>query len=233
MARMMETDFEIDLEVARAVRDRITRRYLGGLAQAVREITRSAELALEQKTAEVGGGRLSKAWTSDSAPSRGPARNPSGWIRLNSYYKRNGRISRTYGAIETLTTTGRINAQVSGQWLAIPLPAAGARGRDRWLTPGEWERKTGLRLRYVYRGNKPPLLVIDEAVLNKRTGAARPSTRKRTEADLRRGYLRNTQTIPIFVLLPFVAHGQRFSIASVVGPYLDALADRARALSQN
>ena len=36
-----------------------------------------------------------------------------------------------------------------GFWLAIPTPAAGKSARGGRITPGEWERRTGLRLRFA------------------------------------------------------------------------------------
>lgn len=80
-----------------------------------------------------------------------------------------------------------------------------------------------MKLRYVYRPGKPALLVVDEATTNARTGSARPITRKRTAADLRRGFVRGAQTVPIFVLLPTVPFSAKFSIDSVVAPYRAAL----------
>lgn len=47
--------------------------------------------------------------------------------------------------------TGPLIRSKSGIWLAIPRPAAGKSLRDDRLTPGEWERRRGLRLRFVYR----------------------------------------------------------------------------------
>jgi hypothetical protein len=47
----------------------------------------------------------------------------------------------------------------NGFWLAIPLPAAGKSLRGGRITPGEWERRRGLRLRFVYRRRGPSLLV--------------------------------------------------------------------------
>ena len=48
-----------------------------------------------------------------------------------------------------------------GFWLAIPLDAAGKSLRGGRITPGEWERRRGLRLRFVYRRRGPSLLVAD------------------------------------------------------------------------
>ena len=47
----------------------------------------------------------------------------------------------------------------NGLWLAIPTPAAGKALGGRRITPAAWERKTGLRLRFVYRRSGPSLLV--------------------------------------------------------------------------
>ncbi len=47
--------------------------------------------------------------------------------------------------------TGPLIRSKNGFWLAIPLPAAGKSTRGGRITPGEWERRRGLRLRFVYR----------------------------------------------------------------------------------
>ena len=47
----------------------------------------------------------------------------------------------------------------NGLWLAIPTSAAGKALGGRRITPAAWERKTGLRLRFVYRRTGPSLLV--------------------------------------------------------------------------
>ncbi|MFC3530480.1 DUF6441 family protein [Paracoccus mangrovi] len=44
-----------------------------------------------------------------------------------------------------------------GFWLAIPAEAAGKSLRGGRITPGEWERRTGLGLRFVYRCRGPSL----------------------------------------------------------------------------
>jgi hypothetical protein len=82
----------------------------------------------------------------------------------------------------------------TGFWLPIPTPAAGTSARGGRVTPGEWERRSGLRLRFVYRRIGPSLLVA-EARLNTRgravasrlrTGrgvATVPGARRRAGAD--------------------------------------------------
>ena len=51
--------------------------------------------------------------------------------------------------------TGPLIRSRDGFWLAIPLPAAGKSLRGGRMTPGEWERRRGLRLRFVYRRRGP------------------------------------------------------------------------------
>ena len=60
----------------------------------------------------------------------------------------------------------------NGFWLAIPTPAAGKALGGRRITPGGWERRSGLRLRFVYRRTGPSLLVADSVRLNTRGLAA-------------------------------------------------------------
>ena len=57
--------------------------------------------------------------------------------------------------------TGPLIRSKDGFWLAIPLPAAGKSLRGGRITPGEWERRRGLRLRFVYRRIGPSLLVAE------------------------------------------------------------------------
>jgi hypothetical protein len=98
----------------------------------------------------------------------------------------------------------------SGFWLAIPTPAAGKALGGRRITPGAWERKTGLRLRFVYRRIGPSLLVADSVRLNTRGLAA--VSRSKTG--------RGQVTVPIFLLVPQVKLPKR----------LDLEQDAARAL---
>jgi hypothetical protein len=46
--------------------------------------------------------------------------------------------------------TGPLIRSRSGFWLAIPTPAAGKSSRGGRITPGEWERRSGMRLHFVY-----------------------------------------------------------------------------------
>ena len=57
--------------------------------------------------------------------------------------------------------TGPLIRSRDGFWLAIPTPAAGKSTKGGRITPGEWERRTGLRLRFVYRRRGPSMLVAE------------------------------------------------------------------------
>ena len=89
-----------------------------------------------------------------------------------------------------------------GFWLAIPTPAAGKSLRGGRITPGEWERRTGLRLRFIYRRRGPSLLVAEARLNSKgRAKASRATTGK------------GLTTVPIFLLVPQVKLKQRLDLA--------------------
>ena len=97
-------------------------------------------------------------------------------------------------------------------YLAIPLPAAGKSGLGRKkITPGEWERMTGMRLRFVYRRNAPSLLVADNARLSK-GGRVRANTARRNGVEFTR--LSGRSTVPVFLLVPQVRLAKRLDVAN-------------------
>ncbi|WRH61526.1 MAG: DUF6441 family protein [Fuscovulum sp.] len=89
-----------------------------------------------------------------------------------------------------------------GRWLAIPTPAAGKSTKGGRITPDEWERRTGLLLRFVYRRRGPSLLVAEGRLNSKgRAVASRAKTR------------RGLTTVPIFLLVPQVKLRKRLDLA--------------------
>jgi hypothetical protein len=99
----------------------------------------------------------------------------------------------------------------AGFFLAIPTEAAGKYGDGRKrITPGGWERRTGLRLRFVYRPRAPSLLVIDNAKLTSRGRAVANVTRRRDGTSYTR--LAGRQTIPVFILVPQVRLPKRLDL---------------------
>jgi hypothetical protein len=109
--------------------------------------------------------------------------------------------------------TGPLIRSKDGFWLAIPLPAAGRGLRGRRITPSEWERRRGLRLRFVYRRRGPSLLVADRARINKRGQAV--ASRSKTG--------RNQVTAPIFLLVPQVKLPKRLTLARDADRALDSV----------
>ncbi|CUH17786.1 hypothetical protein JSE7799_00409 [Jannaschia seosinensis] len=99
--------------------------------------------------------------------------------------------------------TGPLIRSKDGFWLAIPTEAAGRGLRGGRITPGEWERRRGLRLRFVYRRRGPSLLVADKARLNTRGQAV--ASRSKTG--------RGQVTAPIFLLVPQVKLPKRLDLA--------------------
>jgi hypothetical protein len=70
------------------------------------------------------------------------------------------------------------------------------------ITPVEWERRTGLRLRFVYRRSGPSLLVAESRIDSR--GRAKASRSKTG---------RGVATAPIFLLVPQVRLPKRLDLA--------------------
>jgi len=90
----------------------------------------------------------------------------------------------------------------NGFWLAIPTEAAGKSTRGGRITPGEWERRTGLRLRFIYRRRGPSLLVAEGRINTKGRAVA-------SKAKSGKGLT----TVPIFLLVPQVKLRKRLDLA--------------------
>jgi len=97
--------------------------------------------------------------------------------------------------------TGPLIRSKDGFWLAIPTPAAGKGARGKALTPGEWETRRGLRLRFIYRRRGPSLLVADGRLNSRGLGVASRSKTGRGKA-----------TVPIFLLVPQVKLAKRLNL---------------------
>jgi hypothetical protein len=98
--------------------------------------------------------------------------------------------------------SGALIRSKSGFWLAIPTEAAGkGRGGAR-LTPAQWERRRGMRLRFIYRRTGPSLLVAEKARINTRGLAV--ASRSKTG--------RGQVSAPIFLLVPQVKLRKRLDL---------------------
>lgn len=206
--------------------DRLVRRYLSAGTEAVSGTTKRLERDLEATTQRAVPGNLWRAWASQAFPKKGPAKNPVGTVFLNGG-------SRTRGAMAFWTQPGEIrNKGGAGTYLAIPLPAAGPRGKTRNLTPEEWQRAhPGVRLQFVYRQGKPSLLVAVGGTTNARAGGFRKLTRGRVGQGRSGANPLDTAAVPIFLLLPMVRFRNAFAIEPIVrqaerdlpGAFVDAL----------
>lgn len=98
---------------------------------------------------------------------------------------------------------GPLIRSANGFWLAIPLPAAGKALGGKRMTPASWEKKTGMRLRFVYRKRGPSLLVADAVRLNTKGQAAVSKSKAG----------RGQVTAPIFILVRQVKLPKRLDLA--------------------
>ena len=204
-------DLVFNSDQMRANRKLLTTRFLKAAYEAVAETARELEKDFERATAAAGLGRLEKAWQSKVYPKRGLAYAPSADIFASGV--------RARQALAAYSTGGSFR-RGSGQFFAIPTKAAGVRytGRaKKFLTPGEWERRTGLKLRLIYRRSGPSFLVTDGITSKKSGTIARAATQKR----LAQG--RETLTIVIFLLIPKFDVRKRFSIDTIKAPYAGRL----------
>ena len=108
--------------------------------------------------------------------------------------------------------TGPLIRSKDGFWLAIPTPAAGKGTRGKALTPGEWERRRGLRLRFVYRRGAPSLLVADGRLNSRGLGVASRSKSGRGQS-----------TVPIFLLVPQVKLSKRLDLGRDAANAIDGV----------
>ena len=98
--------------------------------------------------------------------------------------------------------TGPLIRSKSGLWLAIPTAAAGKSARGGRITPGEWERRRGLSLRFIYRARGPSLLVAEGRLNSKGRAVASMSKSGRGRT-----------TVPIFLLVRQVKLAKRLDLA--------------------
>lgn len=165
----------------------------------VRRATDGLKADLRAQVTDAGlGERLARSWRSEVYPRAGTSLTPAGLV-----WSKAPRIVRAFAF-------GALIRSRNGLFLAIPTEAAGRVGDGRKrITPGGWERRTGLRLRFVHRRGAPSLLVADNVRLTGRGRAVRNEGR-RGEAGFTR--LAGRTTVPIFVLVPQVTLKKRLDI---------------------
>jgi Family of unknown function (DUF6441) len=176
------------------------------VTDAMREATTGLKGDLRADVVDAGlGQRLANTWRGKTYPEGGTSLEAAAFV-----------WSKAPNIVDAFDRGVTIKSS-RGFWLAIPTSAAGLKGisatgaRQR-ITPGGWERRTGMRLRFVYRRGQPSLLVADNARLNKK-GLARPNI-GRTRACASYTRLRGRSTVVVFILVPQVTLRKRLDIAS-------------------
>jgi hypothetical protein len=176
----------------------------------IRQATDGLKTELRRQITSAGlGSRLANTWRGDVYPKGQPSIGAAGYI-----WSKAPRLVRLYAE-------GAVIRSKQGLFLAIPTPAAGRFGDNRQkITPGEWERIHGLRLRFVYRRGTPSMLVADNVRLTKRGRAALNIGRRQGAAYTR---LSGRTTVPLFVLVPQVTVRKRLDIDGAAQKWIAAL----------
>lgn len=168
-----------------------------GVTDGVRQATEGLKGELRAQVIGAGlGPRLARSWRGQTWPKGEASIGAAGLV-----WSKAPTIVRVFEEGATIRSR-------RGLFLAIPTAAAGRHGDGRRkITPAGWERRTGQRLRFVYRRGRPSLLVADmRARGGKRGGFAAPSA-----AALKSG--RRLATVPIFILVPQVRLAKRLDVA--------------------
>ncbi len=195
---------------------KLTAEIIGDLGRIMAEEVRAGEKAVTVSMRQAGEG-LKAAWRAQVVGA-GLGRRLAGSIRSQTYPRSGQSLNAAVvvwskaPVIVGAHDIGPLIRSRNGFWLAIPTEAAGRSLRGGRITPGEWERRNGLRLRFVYRRTGPSLLVA-EARLNTRGRAVR--SRSRTG--------RGAATVPIFLLVPQVKLPKRLDLARDAVRVHDAL----------
>jgi hypothetical protein len=185
---------------------KLTATTIGSLGQIMAEEARAGERAATVAVRQAGDG-LKAAWRAQISGA-GLGTRLARTIQRQAYPKNGTSLNAAVvvwskaPVIVGAHDTGPLIRSRNGFWLAIPTPAAGKSLRGGRITPGEWERRNGLRLRFVYRRSGPSLLVA-EGRLNTRGRAVRSRSRSG----------RGAATVPIFLLVPQVKLPKRLDLA--------------------
>ena len=166
---------------------------------------KAGEKAVSTAMREAGTG-LKTAWRAQIT-SAGLGRRLANSIRSQTYPKSGDSLSTAAlvwsqaPVIIRAHDTGPLIRSKNGFWLAIPTAAAGKSARGGRITPGEWERRQGLKLQFVYRSRGPSLLVAEGRLNSRGLGVASKSKTGR-----------GVSTMPIFLLVPQVKLAKRLDL---------------------
>ncbi|MEM1344737.1 MAG: DUF6441 family protein [Pseudomonadota bacterium] len=188
----------VDVQIEGSPRQILGRRLQGtqrGVTRAVREV--GTQLKADWRAAIVAAGlgrRLANSVRNRTFPGRGTSLGAAALV-----------FSKAPEILGSQARGARIRSK-DGFFLAVPTDAAPKGPRGSRLSPGEVERRLGIRLRFVFRRGRPSLLVADNFRVS-RTGRVRQNTRiargkKGTGGQV--SSLKGRATVVMFVLLPEV-----------------------------
>lgn len=198
----------------------------GSLAAILKDEVRAGEIAVSAVIGQISS-RLKSDWRGQIA-SAGLGRRLSNAVRSEVYPKARPSLNAAglvYSAAPEITQAfeqGAVIRSRDGFWLAIPLPAAGRGLRGGKITPGEWERRTGRRLKLIFRPGRPGLLVDDGTV-----PAGSRAMRRDGFSRAVRGF--SNRTVPMFTLVPQVKLAKRLSLMASADRLAGSLAAGAAA----
>ncbi len=183
-------------------------------------MTEAAQLlkeALREATWHANGWRnkLPKSWRAKVFPTGRNSVDAAAWVD-----------TKAPDLMKVFAEGATVNAR-GGRWLAIPTDAAGTQGlragasrfgsrgsRER-VTPRGFERRTGLRLRFVAEGGafaaRKAVLVVDQAQRRRATGIAYPYTGRGQGSKL---YGPEGRTIVVFILVRQVRLKKKLDVDS-------------------
>jgi len=197
---------------------RLQAAIVGDLRRHMEAERRGAEIAVTAAVREAGAG-LKQDWRGQIvAAGLGPR---LGRTIRDRYYPGGESISAAAlvysraGRIVAAFEQGVVIRSRRGLWLAIPTELAGKGLKGGRITPGEWERRTGMRLRFVYRRGRSALLVADNVRVNKRGLAV--ASRSKTG--------RGAGTAIVFVLVPQVSLKKRLNLDRAAAEWRSRLPD--------
>ena len=171
------------------------------VSAAMREAGKDLKSAWRGQITKSGlGQRLSKSIRSQTYPKTGVSLKAAALVWSNA--------PQIIGAHDT----GPLIRSKDGFWLAIPTAAAGKSARGGRISPGEWERRRGLRLRFIYRRSGPSLLVAEGRLNARGLGVA---SRSKTG--------RGLTTVPIFLLVRQVKLRKRLDLDRAAKAAQDAI----------
>ena len=188
------------------------------VTRGVRQATEALKADVREETAVAFSlsHRLPKAWRSNVFPRTGDSVDAVGWVA----------VKNTAADIITSAAEGTLIRANRRKWLAIPTPEAGrfglkagsggmgvttnTRGARERITPAGFERRTGMKLRFVPDNGRRAFLVADRAQLTRRIIA--PYRGKGRGSRL---YGPSGQTIVAFVLVRSVKMKKRLDLNAV------------------